>query len=274
MDKLKRIFPLMIIYILIVCLNIVLFAYLYSLHGSIVDPNASTKGDLQVNSVSKRDILYFSGITYLTIGYGDFKTANGIGQFLAVLQGFSGVLINSIFTGLFLYYLVRRPKNMILTNRIYIRYNDEQRKFFLSIRIGNKGRPLVNVNRIIELFVYEGNIRTRKFQFSQEYHYFENILYWELDLADNQNQDLTNHLRSAILDKKLLFIRISVLGTDADAGELVFTSRTYKNSHLLFIRGYHELFRWKNHQKTKIQWKKFNDIKELEKEKIELFIND
>ncbi|MBM7616299.1 potassium channel family protein [Alkaliphilus hydrothermalis] len=273
MDKFKRILPLMVIYIFIVCVNIVFFAYLYDFNHSIVDPNSLNKDVNGYQRVSTRDVLYFSGITYLTIGYGDFKTVNGIGQFLAVLQGFSGVLINSVFTGLFLYYLVKRPKNILLSNNLYIRYKEEQHKFCLSIRIGNKGRPLVNVNRILELFIYNDEVRTRELQLSQEYHYLENYIYWEIDLHKEENQNLLKYLKSAVRNERSILIRISTLGTDADAGELVFTSSNYHNNEIVFIKAYHDLFKWRKQRKSLINWRNFDLVEALDKDKIEVFLN-
>jgi len=249
------------------------FCYLYDLNHSIVDPNSFNEDANGYQRVSNRDILYFSGITYLTIGYGDFKTVNGIGQFLAVLQGFSGVLINSVFTGLFLYYLVKRPKNILLSKNLHIRYKEDHNKFCLSLRIGNKGRPLVNVNRILELFIYDNEVRTRELQLSQEYHYLENYIYWEIDLHKEENLNLLKYLKSAIQNDRSILIRISTLGTDADAGELIFTSSNYCNNQIVFIKGYQDLFDWRNRRKSTVKWRNFDQVEELEKEKIELFMD-
>ncbi len=42
--------------------------------------------------------LYFSGITFLTIGYGDTSPANSIGMVFAIFEGFLGVFIMSYFS--------------------------------------------------------------------------------------------------------------------------------------------------------------------------------
>jgi hypothetical protein len=50
--------------------------------------------------------LYYSGITFLTIGYGDYF-AWGILKPVAVLEGFSGVFLMSYFTVAFVRKILR-----------------------------------------------------------------------------------------------------------------------------------------------------------------------
>lgn len=271
MNKAKKITLLLLAFIVIVNINIFVFAILYDLNNSLV--NSHTSEDISDTNAKASfiDALYFSGITYLTIGYGDFKTVNAIGKFLAVLQGFSGVIINSVFTGIFLYYLVKRPKNIIISNKLYIRYKKQDHRFYLSIRVGNKGRALVNVNRILELFTSEKGIRKRRFQLSQEYHYLEDILYWDIDLEKAENQQLLYFLKECLFTERAVTIRISITGTDVDAGDLVFVANDYLKNDILFIDDYEELYHHRNNKKPTINWKSFHRVIILEDDKIQHF---
>ena len=271
MDKIKRMTVLLIIFIIVIILNILTFAFLYDMNNSIVNTHIAEDLSVSVAKASFMDTLYFSGITYLTIGYGDFKTVNNTGKFLAVLQGFSGVLINSIFTGIFLYYLVKRPKNILISNKLYIRYKKHKKRFYLSVRVGNKGRALVNVNRILELFTHENNIRKRKLQLSQEYHYLDDLLYWDIDLEKEENRQLLCYIKECLFNKKDITIRISITGTDVDAGELVFIANNYTKYDILFINDYQELYRHHRNNKPKINWQNFHKTVKLEEEKIQHF---
>ncbi|AKL94208.1 Ion channel [Clostridium aceticum] len=271
MDILKRVLVLLVIYVVIVILNILSFAYLYIEHDSLVDTNGIITHSQNYKKPSLSDAIYFSGVTYLTIGYGDITAVNKVGKLLTVLQGFSGVLINSLFTGMFLYYLVKRPKNIIITNKVYIKYEEDEDKFYLSVRVGNKGRALVNVNRVLEVFVYEDNIRKRKLHLSQEYYYFEKLLYWNIDLQEEKNLQLLNYLKSSLFDNESVLIRISVIGTDVEAGELVFISRHYTGRCIQFIRNYVDLYQWQHHRRSNINWRDFHKTFCLEEEKIEKF---
>ncbi|AOY76142.1 potassium channel family protein [Clostridium formicaceticum] len=271
MDILKRVLVLLIIYVMIVTLNILSFAYLYIKHDSLIDTNGMITHSSDYKKSPFSDAIYFSGITYLTIGYGDITAVDQMGKFLTVLQGFSGVLINSIFTGMFLFYLVKRPKNIIITNRVYLKYQEDEDKFYLSVRVGNKGRALVNVNRVLEVFIYENNVRKRKLHLSQEYYYFEKLLYWDIDLQEEKNRQLLSYLKAALLKKESILIRISVIGTDVEAGELVFISRYYTGGCIHFIKDYIDLYKWQGHRRSHINWRDFHKTCSLEEEKVKKF---
>ncbi|SDK13267.1 potassium channel family protein [Natronincola ferrireducens] len=273
MDILKRVLKLLAIYILLVGLNIISFAYLYYQHCVIVNSNWIEEHIENSQSLYFHDALYFSGITYLTIGYGDITAVDQLGKFLTVLQGFSGVIINSTFTGMFLYYLVKRPRNIIITNKIFIRYKDNNDRFYLSVRVGNKGRALVNVNRVLEVFEYEESNRKRILHMAQQYHYFEKLLYWDIDLHDEKNKELLDYLKAAIYQDKNILIRISIIGTDIEGGEFVFVSRYYTRYCIHFIREYIGLYEWQSHKRSTINWNDFNKTCRLDDKKIQDFKN-
>ncbi|ABR50392.1 Ion transport 2 domain protein [Alkaliphilus metalliredigens QYMF] len=271
MSKPKRILTLLVIYIVTVSINIISFAYLYNLYDSIIDSSLANQERAVNHEVLFSDILYFSGITYLTIGYGDFIPIDGQGKFLTVLQGFSGVIINSTFTGIFLYYLVKRRKDVLISNKIHIRYKGN--RFYLSVRVGNTGRALVNINRVLEIFAYEDNIRKKKFQLSEEYHFFEKLLYWDIDLLDKNNHKLLGYLKSAVFNKESILLRVSIIATDVDSDESIFTSQYYNQNDIVFIDDYVHLYQWNNHEPTKINWKYFNQTYDADSSLIEYFKN-
>ncbi|MCC5911131.1 MAG: two pore domain potassium channel family protein [Clostridiaceae bacterium] len=271
MDILKRVSVLLITYVMVVSLNIIAFAYLYNTYGSIIYSNGAIENSSASSGLVFSDAIYFSGITYLTIGYGDITAVHQLGKFLTVLQGFSGVIINSTFTGMFLYYLVKRPKNILITNRVFIRYKEDTDKFYFSVRVGNKGRALVNVNRVLEIFVYENGVRKRRFHMSQEYYYFEKLLYWDIDLQDKTNKELLDYLKVALFKEDNISIRISIIGTDVEVDELVFVSRYYAKHNIEFIKDYVGLYQWYGDSRSNINWHCFNKVCKLEEEKIKMF---
>ncbi|SET70387.1 Ion channel [Natronincola peptidivorans] len=273
MDILKRVMVLLTIYIMVVTLNIITFAHLYHKHSIIVDSNTIPEDIVNSEVLPLRDAIYFSGVTYLTIGYGDIVAINTLGKYLSMLQGFSGVIINSIFTGMFLYYLVKRPMNILITNNIYIRYKESTERFYLSVRVGNKGRALVNVNRVLEVFVYENSIRKRRFHLAQEYYFFERLLYWDIDLHDETNKVLLDYIKAAVFQDENILFRISVIGTDVEAGELVFLSKYYSKHNIHFIKDYVSLYKWRGHQRTEINWKDFQKTRTLDHDHAEIFRN-
>lgn len=258
---------------MIVSLNILSFGYLYHKHDSINFSDEIHENKNAASNLPFREAVYFSGITYFTIGYGDIIAVDGVGKFLTILQGFSGIIINSTFTGMFVYYLVKRSKNILITNKVFIRYKKNTKRFYLSVRVGNKGRALVNVNRVLEIFLYENDIRKRRFHLSQEYYYFEKLLYWDIDLHTEENKQLLNYLKAALFQDENILIRISMIGTDIEAGELIFVSKYYTKHNIQFIKEYVGLYKWKGHQRTDIHWKDFQKTCGLEDDFIEDFKN-
>lgn len=253
-----------------VAFNILSFAYFYYNHHAIVFSNKT----LHVNNtdlLSFKDAIYFSGVSYFAIGYGDIIAINDLGKSLAIVQGFSGVIVNTIFTSMLVYNLVKRSKNILITKNIFIRYKENQKKFYLSMRIGNKGRDLVNVNKVLEVFVFEDNLRRRKFHLSEEQYYFEKLIYWDIDLHIEENKILLNYLKAAVFYDENILVRTSVIGTDVETGELIFISKYYTKHNIQFIRDYVNLYKWKEHQPSKISWKHFQETYPLNIENIENF---
>ena len=59
------------------------------------------------NIPSILDAIYYSGITFLTIGYGDIHPANLLAKILSVIEGFLGIFLMSYFTVSFVRKLLR-----------------------------------------------------------------------------------------------------------------------------------------------------------------------
>ncbi|MEG0832044.1 MAG: potassium channel family protein, partial [Acidaminococcaceae bacterium] len=55
------------------------------------------------------DCLYFSGISILTIGYGDIVPVANITKLMVILEGFLGQLINVVAIGLWLSSIDNKP---------------------------------------------------------------------------------------------------------------------------------------------------------------------
>lgn len=59
------------------------------------------------NIPSLLDAIYYSGITFLTVGYGDIHPANLFAKILSVIEGFLGIFLMSYFTVSFVRKLLR-----------------------------------------------------------------------------------------------------------------------------------------------------------------------
>jgi hypothetical protein len=76
----------------------VIIAYALAYLGVWVDPHTGNR------MVDLGNSLYFSAITFSTVGYGDFHPTNTIGKVLAASEGLLGIF----FTGLFLVTFVKK----------------------------------------------------------------------------------------------------------------------------------------------------------------------
>lgn len=70
----------------------------YTISNNLVDTNTDNKNQSNEKQIPFVRELYFSGITFLTIGYGDISPENDIARILAVLEGFLGVFTMSYFS--------------------------------------------------------------------------------------------------------------------------------------------------------------------------------
>jgi hypothetical protein len=83
------------------------YRIIFSLH-----PEAFSVSDAFVAGTgqSQPDFVYFSFITLLTVGYGDFRPISGIARSLAMLEGIVGVLYIGVFISRLLSLYKPNPK--------------------------------------------------------------------------------------------------------------------------------------------------------------------
>lgn len=95
MTRQKNIGSLMYKYFFLTISVILAYGLFYYIDATLLDPPGleSLKGGGEINL--ERDVFYFSGVTYFTIGYGDI-VPTGIAKTAAITEAFIGNVVNLI----------------------------------------------------------------------------------------------------------------------------------------------------------------------------------
>jgi hypothetical protein len=101
------------------------FGLLYFLFDSL-----DFKPTLGGKTVRFLDYIYFSAVTFTTIGYGDIVPKAGAGQVIVFIESCVELTFVPVFGGFLAYKFLQRPNDILLTDNFFIRYRD-QHIFFL-----------------------------------------------------------------------------------------------------------------------------------------------
>lgn len=248
-------------------LFILFFAYWYYLTDSI---SLTTYEGSDKEKLDFAKALYFSIVTFHTIGFGDIHPITGIGRTIVMIQSAISIFFTAMFSGLLVYYVIKRPNDIFSTKKLYIRYRNKN--FCLSARLGNKGRSIIDLNGRFEASTIENNSRIRAFQFQRDLPDLERILYYDINLDEPGNRKLKEALIKARKGKHRLHMKISVIGNDIKTGEQVAFAKYYDSSDLVFGKMFFNVYSWDaNGHRKDFQWKNFERIEPMEPELIQLF---
>jgi len=269
-------FPLkireLLIFILIsLCIYIVIivgFAYVYFLSDSIGLTQYS-KPHSEIIDFEKA--IYFSIVSFHTIGFGDIHPTTDLGRQIIMVQSTISLFFTSIFSGVLVYFVIKRPRDIFTTNKVYIRFRKDH--YYLSLRLGNKGRDIIDLKSKFEAWTIENNTRIRTFRCEEELPDLEKILYYDLNLDDPINQPLNLALKEALKEKILLHMKFSFIGNDIKTGEQVAYAKYYVSSQISFGTTFMNVYSWDNNGRRKnFKWKNFEQIELMEQKNIENFL--
>jgi potassium channel LctB len=130
----------------------IVFAYMYWIFGKIIPYNyfSFNKGNLCF-----LQSLYFSFITQLTIGYGDY-TPLFLAQPLSIIQGIIGVVIVGVWAGIFVakWFTAGDRKSIFFSD--WAGYSLEEERFFILYVNRNAGDLVdTNISGVIRLERYD-----------------------------------------------------------------------------------------------------------------------
>ena len=247
---------------------ILLFAYLYFITDSIGLTPYSRPFSEKVDFVKA---IYFSIVSFHTIGFGDIHPVTQLGRQVVMIQSTLSLFFTSIFSGFLVYFVIKRPQDVFTTKKVYIRLR--KGNYFLSLRLGNKGRDIIDLKSKFEAWTIENNTRIRAFRCEEELPDLEKILYYDLNLDDPASQPLRAAIADALLKKTLLHMKFSFIGNDIKTGEQVAYAKYYDSRHLSFGKMFLNVYSWDpNGRRKNFRWGNFERIEAMEAQAMEGFL--
>ena len=266
--KAKEVTTFLVSSVLLYILIIIAFAFLYRTTNSIGFSNLFNT-TIRPNF---GEAVYFSANSFHTIGYGDIHPINPTGRMLVMIESFTSLFFVAIFSGFLVFLVIHRYSDIISTKNAYIRYRNG--KYYLSIRLGNKGRTIIDLKSKFEAWTIVNNTRVRAFQHEQELPDLERILYFDIDLHQPENRKLHEALRKSLIKKSQLHMKFSFIGNDMRTGDQVAYAKYYDSSQLKFGKTFMNVYSWdENGRRKDFRWKNFEKIEILEESRTKEFLD-
>lgn len=240
-------------YLVIVLIFGIIFYLFDSLSTNIMDPN---------KEVSLIDYLYFSLVTFSTIGYGEIIPTGLAGKVIIMVESCIGLAYTPFFGGYLAYLFIQRPKDFFLTENVFLRHHND--KIYLSARVGNSGKPIVDCEASIAMFLIENNVKKTllKEHFSRPM--VEISWYINLRLDDPENPIPLQHLKTVLANPEKCLIRITFSGQDAASGNLVHLFKYYKVKDIRRGGSFLDVYMWEGVERIIINWNNFNKTAEID----------
>ena len=263
--KTKEILLFIFFFLCLYGLIILVFAYFYYVTKSI---GMTAYSNPVADKIDFRKAIYFSIVSFHTIGFGDIRPVTDQGRFIVMIQSTISLFYTAIFSGFLVYFVIKRPHDIFLTRNLYIRYRNGA--YLLSIRVGNKGRAIIDLSSKFEAWTIENNTRIRTFQKEQKLADLERILYFDIDLNAGASVKLKKALSHAIEQKLRLHMKFSFIGTDIRTGEQVAFAKYYNSNDLRYGTTFLNVYSWDTNGRRKdFRWKNFERIGIMDTERID-----
>jgi len=212
------------------------------------------------------DCVYYSSVTFGTIGYGDILPANSFGKFLVIAQSISSLIFVGIFGGYIAYHFLKRPKNISLTENIFFRHVNSN--IFFSARVGNQGNDLINCTAYIDVIQIKNNVKWTENKSEIKYTLLEKSWFTDIRLTNTENPEFLKSLKTFFHNPSNSMIRILVMGIDIETGESVAVSKYYKVDDVKFGGKYLDLYSWNGLKRTNPIWQNLNKTTEISQEQV------
>jgi hypothetical protein len=244
------------------------FAWIYYATGSIEMTPYSKPFAEKINF---EKAVYFSIVSFHTIGFGDIHPVTQFGRQIVMIQSTISLFFTAIFSGFLVYFVIKRPQDVFTTKKVYIRYRRDH--YFLSLRLGNKGRDIIDLKSKFEAWTIENNTRIRVFRMEEELPDLEKILYYDLNLDEPASHSLRKAIGHALNNGSLLHMKFSFIGNDIKTGEQVAYAKYYDSRDLSFGKMFFNVYSWDpNGRRKNFRWGNFERIEAMEEKMVEEFL--
>jgi hypothetical protein len=234
------------------------FGLVYFLFGSL-DFKSAAGG----NAIHFLDYIYFSAVTFTTIGYGDIIPKAGAGQVIVFIESCFELTFIPVFGGFLAYKFLQRPNDILLTDNFFIRYWNQH--IFLSSRVGNKGKNLIDCSATIELIQIAHNVKRTLYKREINTPLVEMTWFLEIRLDGEDNAATLRQLKILMTNPGTSLIRTTVVGYDSNSGNLVHVFKYYTMDKLVYGGKFEDVFVWEGIKRTKPDWTNFNKVVSLTK---------
>jgi hypothetical protein len=207
------------------------------------------------------DYLYFSAVTFTTIGYGDIVPKAGAGQVIVLIESCFEMIFFPVFGGFIAYKFLQRPNDILLTNNFFIRYRDE--RIFLSSRVGNKGKNLIDCTATVEFIQLANNVKRTLYKREINTPLVELTWYLEIRLDGDENISVLQQLKTLLANPETSMIRTTVSGYDSNSGSMVHVFKRYSMDKLIYGGKFSDVYVWEGVKRTKPDWTNFNKVLRL-----------
>jgi hypothetical protein len=204
------------------------------------------------------DYIYFSVITFTTIGYGDILPKAGTGQIIVFIEACLELTFIPVFGGYIAYQFLQRPNDILLTDNFFIRYRNQ--KVFLSARVGNKGKNLIDCTATIELIQIVNNVKRTLYRREINTPLVELVWFLEIRIDGDENSSVLQQLKTLLANPDTSLIRTTVSGFDSGSGSLVHIFKYYTMDKLIFGGKFSDVYTWEGVERTKPNWANFNKV--------------
>jgi hypothetical protein len=190
-----------------------------------------------------------------------------------MIQSTISLFFTSIFSGFLVYFVIKRPQDVFTTKKVYIRFRKNH--YYLSLRLGNKGRDIIDLKSKFEAWTIVNNSRIRAFRVEEELPDLEKILYYDINLDEPESQTLRMAIRDALLNSTLLHMKFSFIGNDIKTGEQVAYAKYYDSRQLSFGKIFLNVYSWDpNGRRKNFRWGNFERIEPMEPKIADRFLDD
>lgn len=244
------------------------FAWIYYKTGSIEmtpysTPYSHPGTSTESGKINFEKAVYFSIVSFHTIGFGDIHPTTQLGRQVVMVQSTLSLFFTAIFSGFLVYFVIKRPQDVFTTRKVYIRFRKDH--YFLSIRVGNKGRDIIDLKSKFEAWTIVNNTRVRAFRIEEELPDLEKILYYDIDLDAVSNHSLRKAIHDALVNGAMLHMKFSFIGNDIKTGEQVAYAKYYDSRHLSFGKMFLNVYSWDvNGRRKNFRWGNFERIEPME----------
>ncbi|MBI2722485.1 MAG: two pore domain potassium channel family protein [Bacteroidetes bacterium] len=272
-SKTKQILKVFLLGILIYSCLIILFGFFYW-------ATETTKYASCAEIPSFLNCVYFSFVSFLTIGYGDIAPI-GNGKTILYFESIFSIGFTGVFTAKLAFEFLRRSQDILISDKIYLRKSKKltfkPENYDFIIRVGNKGNAIIDCKGVVEFFRIASNVRTTSDHLTLEYRLLETtwnykFRFYEEGTTGKLPSDNKAFLRQFFFlkdnDKQ---VRFSLSGTDVVTGQPVTQFKIYKLKDIEYIDSLVDVFDWKDGNRTASDWSKFQKFNPMSPETKEMF---